>query len=171
MIVGRRPLGIALCVAVLGLAGCGSTPPEERYAAGWDVVCQDVKGALQEFRTELVTAARTAPDAGEDAAQQPLGRPEAAAVLERPAQRLERNLGAPLKAATELEPPARWRAWHDGAVDRFTTQVDVVASGARHVAAGDAEALPALAIGGFGPAAITAPQELRDQTPTCVGLR
>ncbi|MFA4930001.1 MAG: hypothetical protein WC558_15905, partial [Patulibacter sp.] len=86
MIVGRRPLGVALCVAVLSLAGCGSTPPDERYAAGWDAVCQDVKGALQEFRTELVTAARTAPDAGEGAAQQPLARAEAAAVLERPAQ-------------------------------------------------------------------------------------
>lgn len=171
MIGGRRGLTVVLCVAGLGVAGCGSAPPDERYAEGWDAVCQDVRGGLQQFRTDLVTAARAAPDAGEDAAEQSVPAADAADVLERPAQRLERSLRAPLEAARELEPPERWRTWHAGAVERFATQVDVVRAGVQRVSAGDAEALSALAIGGFGPASIAAPQKLRDQTPTCVALR
>lgn len=169
----RRSLGVVLCTVSLGsaAAGCGSEAPDERYAAGWDAVCGDVRRSLQQFRTELVTAARAAPDAGDDAAQQPLGATAAAAVLDRPARKLERSLRAPLRAARALDPPEQWRSWHAGAVERFATQVDVVTAGVRRVSAGDAEALSALAIGGFGPASVTAPQALRDQTPTCVQLR
>lgn len=169
----RRSLTVALCTVGLGaaVAGCGSEAPDERYAAGWDTVCGDVRRSLQQFRTELVTAARSAPDAGDDAAQRPLGTAAAAAVLERPARRLERSLRAPLRTARDLDPPAQWRTWHREAVQRFATQIAVVGAGVDRVATGDAEALPSLAIGGFGPAAVTAPQELRDQTPTCVELR
>lgn len=173
MIAARRALGVALCVVGLGSAitGCGSEAPDERYAAGWDTVCGDVRHALQQFRTELVTAARSAPDAGDDAARRPMDDAAAAAVLERPAERLERALRAPLQTARELDPPAPLRTWHGEAVERFAAQVAVVDAGVDRVAAGDAEALPALAIGGFGPASVSAPQELRDQTPTCVELR
>lgn len=169
----RRSLTVVLCTVGLGaaVAGCGSEAPDERYAAGWDTVCGDVRRSLQQFRTELVTAARAAPDAGDDAAQSPLGPAAAAAVLERPARRLERSLRKPLRAARDLDPPEQWRSWHGEAVRRFATQVAVVGAGVDRVAAGDAEALPALAIGGFGPASVTAPQDLRDQTPTCVDLR
>lgn len=169
----RRSLTVALCTLGVGAAaaGCGSDGPDERYAAGWDTVCGDVRRGLQQFRTELVTAARSAPDAGDDAAQRPLAAGAAAALLERPARRLERSLRAPLRTVRELDPPDRWRSWHAGAVERFATQVDVVAAGVRRVSAGDAEALSALAIGGFGPASVTAPQELRDLTPTCAELR
>ncbi len=169
--VGRRPVAALLCVVVLGVAGCGSASPEEQYAEGWDAVCADVKRSLQQFRTELVTGARSAPDAGDDAAQQPLAAPESEAVLDRPAQRLHRGLREPLRTARALEPPPRWSAWHAGAIERFATQVDVVTTGVRRVSSGDAEALASLAIGGFGPASVRAPQDLRDQTPTCVGLR
>lgn len=169
----RRSLTVMLCAAGLGVAvaGCGSEAPDERYAAGWDTVCGDVRQALQQFRTELVTAARAAPDAGDDAAGRPLGAAATAAVLQRPARRLERSLRGTLRTTRDLDPPEQWRAWHAGAIERFSTQVDVVAAGVGRVSAGDAEALPALAIGGFGPASVTAPQELRDQTPTCVELR
>lgn len=169
----RRSLSVALCTMGLAVAatGCGSEPADERYAAGWDTVCGDVRRALQQFRTELVTAARSAPDAGDEAAQRPSSAAAAAAVLERPARKLVRSLRAPLRSARDLDPPEQWRSWHAGAVERFSRQVDVVAAGVRRVSAGDAEALPALAIGGFGPASVTAPQELRDQAPTCVELR
>lgn len=167
----RRALVVALCVTALGVTACGSEPPEDRYAADWDAICGDVKGALQEFRTGLVTAARAAPDAGDDAAHEPLDAAAASALLQRPAGRLGRALDAPLRRARELEPPERWRRWHEQAVERFATQVAVVDAGVRRVADGDAEQLASLAIGGFGPASLQAPPDLRDRTPICVGLR
>lgn len=175
MRTARRLLGVTLCTVTVtvgaAVVGCGSETPDERYAAGWDAVCGDVRRSLQQFRTDLVTAARSAPDAGDAAARRPLDTVAAAAVLERPARKLERSLRAPLRTVRDLEPPERWRAWHGEAAERFAAQVAVVDSGVERVAGGDAEALPSLAIGGFGPASVTAPQELRDLTPTCVALR
>lgn len=168
----RRSVTVLLAVAGigLGLSGCGSTP-EDDYAAGWDDVCSDVSAAYRQFRTDLVSAARSAPDRGDAAAAHPLSPADAAAVLARPARKLQRALRPSFRAAHKLDAPARWSAWNRTAVQRLDAQSTVVTSGLRQVEAGDANALSSLSLGGFGPAADDAPAELRDHTPACTGLR
>ncbi len=170
--VRRRTTALAgALVVTLAASGCGSDAPEDRYAADWDAICGDVQRITQQFRTDLVTAARATPDAGDAAARDPLAAVYAAAVLDRPARRLQRALRGPLRDARRLEAPDRWRTWNDDAVARFATQLEVATIGTQRLIVGDAEALPSVALGGFGPAAVSAPQELRDRTPVCVSLR
>lgn len=158
-----------LAVAALAVAGCGGNA-EDDYAAGWDTVCGDVRDAYRSFRTDVVSAAKSAPDAGDAAAGRTLPAAAVSGELGRPVRKLDRALAKPFADARALEPPARWSAWHRSALRGLDRQRAVVDDAARRVQAGDADAFSALSLGGFGPAAVSAPADLRDRTPVCTAL-
>lgn len=165
----RAVLALGL-VAALGATGCGTTA-EEDYAEGWNGVCRDVASAMSAFRTDVSTAATTSPDAGDAAVASGL-RPDAVVDdIAVPARKLTRALRAPLRDAERLDPPAAWRTWHARATRDLAARERAVADGVRRLQAGDAEALPLLALGGVGPASTSAPAALRDQTPDCTVQR
>jgi hypothetical protein len=167
----RGGLAVLLAVAAAaGLTACG-TDETTAYADGWDGVCEDVGSALGTFRTAVSTAATTSPDAGDDAVA---GGPDPAAVttdLLAPAVSLEKELQVARRTATELRPPDRWAAWHRAEAAQLVVRLRTVDAGVRRLREGDADALPLLAVGGFGPSSVHAPAGLRDRTPECTALR
>ena len=169
--VRRTALALLVGVAVGGgLSACG-TDDETAYADGWDGVCSQVGEALSTFRTAAASAATVSPDGGDAAVADG---PTPAAVrtdLGRAAASLRRDLTALVGEARELDPPERWADWHAAELPRLDARLGTVDGAVRRLQAGDADALPLLAIGGVGPASVRAPEALRDRTPACTTLR
>jgi hypothetical protein len=159
-----------LAAAGLGLSGCGSSASDD-YAAGWNGICRDVGGAYKTFRSDVSTAAGQSPDAGDATVSAGLSRTAVAADLAKPTRKLERALQAPLARAAALHPPAEWSAWHAGAVRALAAQDRVITAGGQRLQAGDPDAIDAIALGGIGPASVSAPAALRDLTPDCTALQ
>ncbi|MCK9247673.1 MAG: hypothetical protein M0P31_01660 [Solirubrobacteraceae bacterium] len=168
--LGRRALTTVVGVAIAATTvGCGSS--DDGYAEAWDGLCGDVAGAFAAFRTDVATAAGRSDDPGDDAATRPASRDEVVGDLEAPVTALRDALRRPWDAVADLEPPERWARWHTEAVEQLQARRRILEDGVRRVAAGDADALASLALGGFGPASADAPQALREATPSCARMR
>lgn len=168
----RRRIAVLLAAVACagGLGACGSDP-ETTYAEGWDDVCRGIGAAVSDFRTAVSSAATVSPDPGDE---QVARGPAATAVindLAAPAEALQEDLAAQVGEARVLQPPERWVAWHGREMRELDVRLRSVRSGVQRLRRGDPDALPLLAVGSIGPAAVRAPAALRDRTPECTTLR